>query len=281
MVAKFLGDAARKVGIHPWLAQCRKRINYTRKARINGAVIRIPSICGLACNPSEPWMTGLLAELLPKRSGVFLDVGVNMGQTLVKLKALEPERQYVGFEPNPTCVFYVQDLIRANSFSHCRLLPVGLFARDCIMSLDLFSDNPADSSASLIENFRPTHRVHSRTFVPVFQFDGLGPVLGNQEIGIVKIDVEGAELEVVKCLVNLIRRDRPMFLIEVLPAYSDQNADRISRQKELEDIFNTADYELFRVEKTREDGFAGLRRLEEIGVHGDLNQCDYVMVPKR
>ena len=41
----------------------------------------------------------------------FIDVGVNVGQTLLKLKSISSEINYLGFEPNPNCVNYLKNLI--------------------------------------------------------------------------------------------------------------------------------------------------------------------------
>ena len=258
---------------------CLREVNYTRKIRINDVEMRIPSIHGITCYATEPWMTGLIAKVLQEQHEAFLDVGVNVGQTLVKLKALDPHREYVGFEPNPVCVSYVQELIKANAFENCTLFPVGLFTEDCILCLDFFSDDVTDGSASIIDKFRPDNRIYSQIFIPVFRFDSLYKFLGSKRFGIVKIDVEGAELEVVKSLLELIRRDRPIILIEVLPVYSDENAFRKNRQDELERIFADTDFAILRVEKTRSNTYSGLRHIEKIGIHSDLTQCDYVIVP--
>jgi FkbM family methyltransferase len=225
-------------------------------------------------------MTELLAQVLQEVSGAFLDVGVNLGQTLVKLRAVDPQRPYFGFEPNPFCVSYVQDLIRENCFEDCTLLPVGLFTEDSVLFLDLYADSQADSMASLISNFRPDRRVHSRTFVPVFRYGSVAKLLGDISVGIVKIDVEGAELEVVKSLSQLIGNDRPIIFIEVLPVYSENNDFRRRRQDELEQLLAGTDYAVLRVEKTASDAYRGLRRIERIGIHSDLTRCDYVAVPK-
>jgi hypothetical protein len=58
---------------------------------------------------SEPWMVDALRRLLFLRPGAaFVDVGVNIGQTLLKLKSLAPDIVYVGFEPNPFCALYAR-----------------------------------------------------------------------------------------------------------------------------------------------------------------------------
>ena len=53
----------------------------------------------------------MLENLLKKKNGAYLDIGVNIGQTLMKLKSVNPKIEYIGFEPNATCVHYVNKLI--------------------------------------------------------------------------------------------------------------------------------------------------------------------------
>lgn len=280
MLKKNLGRIVRWMGLQRRLSWYLSKINYTRKVCINNVEIFIPSICGVTCDASEPWMIGLLEKILREQPGAFFDVGVNVGQTLVKVKALDPQREYVGFEPNPACFSFSKDLIKINSFTNCMLLPVGLFTKDCLLPLDFPSDDVTDASASLIMNFRPSRRVHSRVFVPVFQFDSLAEILKDSFVGIVKIDVEGAELEVVKTLLGIIKRDKPVILIEILPVYSEQNDFRKKRQEELEEIFLEIDYVIFRVEKSASGDYQGLSEIEKIGVHDDVARCDYVVYPR-
>ncbi len=241
--------------------------------------IKIPLVAGLQCEVTEPWMIDLLALLLPEREGTFLDVGINLGQTLIKVKAIAPQRQYVGFEPNPNCTFYVNKLIKANQWADCTLLPIGLFTEDTVLPLECIDAGIADSAASLISNFRPDHIIQQRLLVPVFRFETIAHLLPSDRVGWLKIDVEGAELEVVKSLAGVMERDRPMILLEVLPVYQAANQARQARQEALEAIFKAASYSLFRVRKTALGDYDGLRWIEQIGIHGDLSQCDYLVVP--
>lgn len=281
MSNRLLGNLARSLSIRRRVNWYLRRINYARTLRIRGVRIKAPSIYGIACRQSESWMVDLLATVLDQRPGAFLDVGVNVGQTLVKVKAIDPDREYIGLEPNPVCVFYTQNLIRWNAFERCTLLPVGLFTHDSVLALDLFAeDDVADSSASMISHFREDSVVHSSVFVPVFRFDSLAKILGDTVVGVVKIDVEGAELEVLKSLLQLIRRDRPAILIEVLPVYSQDNTFRRERQDELETLFADAGYALHRVGKTSSGAYAGLEPIEAIGIHSDLTKCDYLALPR-
>ncbi len=88
MLKKIIWSLARKMGIQKKVT---RYLNYVKIISINDVEIRISSIRGIACYASELWMIDLLAKFLPERSGVFIDVGVNVGQTLIKLKAIDPK----------------------------------------------------------------------------------------------------------------------------------------------------------------------------------------------
>ena len=267
-------DALRRVA-----KRLSRRLNYVCRVSINDNSIYIPYIYGIRCKITEPWMIELLRMLLKEKEGAFLDVGVNVGQTLIKLKSLDINRKYIGFEPNPACVFYVNELIKKNKFPDCTILPVGLHTEDRVLSLNLFRDVKTDPSASLIENFRPSNRIIEKLYVPAFRFESLTKLLGFNSIAIIKIDVEGAEMEVINSLLEQIRAYRPIMLLEILPVRTEENVLRMERQRELENIINKINYTLYRVGKNGR-AFSSLIRIDTIGIHSDINQCDYVLAPE-
>jgi len=104
-------------------------LNLTGAIEINNKTFVIPVNGGLGFDNlflSEPWMTRLLSRLRPFFSGAFVDVGVNVGQTLLKVYAVNERVNYIGFEPNPICNYYTQELIRLNRFEGCKLIPAGI-----------------------------------------------------------------------------------------------------------------------------------------------------------
>ncbi len=264
---------------HFWITT----VPQTTTITIKDQVIQVPIIQNgdrdLACDLTETWMIAVLEPLLNQNPGTFLDVGVNLGQTLIKVKGLEPGRQYIGFEPNSTCVVYAKSLIKANQFRDCTIVPAGLFTEDALLSLECMDDGDADSSASLIKGFRPEENIQHRILVPVFQFKTIAPSLPLDSVGLIKIDVEGAELEVIQSLYPVFLDWRPITLLEVLPVYSEDNRMRQQRQEQLEGLFADLNYSFFRVEKNSGNEFIGLRKIETIGIHSDLSQCDYIVVP--
>lgn len=228
---------------------------------------------------SEQWMIDLLKIILTDDKKCFVDVGVNVGQTLLKLRSVSRVINYIGFEPNPLCVLYVNDLIKVNRFENCHLIPVGISDLTKIGVLNYFDDSATDGAASIISNFRPNKTILRKEYVPVFTIEDLKNEVDFSEISVLKIDVEGAELEVLKSFFSIIEQSKPVILIEILPVYSEANISRIERQNEIMDIIKRIEYIVYRVIKTG-DRLLGFERISTIGIHSDLNQCEYVLVFK-
>lgn len=246
--------------------------------------MRIPLLNGMGygnMRVSEIWMCQLLNKIIPGRNGCFIDVGVNLGQTLLKLRSVAPSMDYIGFEPNPKCTYYCNALIEANQFKNCRLLPVGLFDKDTVLALNLYSEGGTDPAASVIDNFRPEQKVYQKLYVPVSRFEQMYGLLGITSIAIIKIDVEGAEMEVLESMRPAITRHRPVLLMEILPCHTPDNIFRISRQEKIELMFKELDYQIIRIiKKNNGESIERLEPIETIGVHSNMELCEYVLVPK-
>lgn len=255
--------------------------NLLGQISLNGVVFKIPVIKKLGIENiymSEPWMISLLSKMNLK-DGQFIDVGVNIGQTLLKLKSVNKEIEYIGFEPNPTCIFYSNELIEANQFKNTVIIPTGLADKNGILKLNFYSENISDSSASIIENFRPDQKVKSSQFISVNTVDNISDSVNLKNVKAIKIDVEGAEMEVMDSLKNLIKKNQSIVLIEILPVYTSENTFRLERQQKIEAILIELDYLIYRVIK-KNNKFISIEQIESIGIHKDLNACDYVFIPR-
>lgn len=241
--------------------------------------IRIPIIGGIGfgnLRGTEKWMTEIIELLLNKSNDCFLDVGVNIGQTLIKLKSINRDIEYIGFEPNPLCVFYSERLIKLNKFPNTKIIPAGISNVNQIVSLLFYSDNQSDSSASIVNNFRSVQSVIQEKNIVVLTGD---LIKIESKISILKIDVEGAELMVIEGLIEILKKDRPYIIIEILPVYSLENQDRLLRQNEILRITKDLDYSIFKIVKKPDDTLQELIEISEIPIHSDLTQCDYVFAP--
>ncbi len=267
---------------HKRLLRCLPRHErlFTASIEIADKVFLAPKINGSMCDVSEPWMVQLLGRLLPFRRGTFCDCGVNIGQTLVSVKAADPSRRYVGFEPNAECVAYVEKLVAVNQLENVVIVPVGLAETAGLRKLQLYHGKTSDPSASLVENFRPGEFVETVKLVPVMRFADIEKLLDLADLGLVKIDVEGSEAEVIASMRDALGRFRPWLIVEVLPCYTVSNLPRLERQHRIENMMRAAEYALFRIVKEASGSLRGLIELREIGVHGRIEFSDYVFCPR-
>jgi len=261
-----------------------KLLNYFNllgEISLNDVTFKIPVIKKLGIENiymSEPWMISLLKKMNLK-DGQFIDVGVNIGQTLLKLKSVNQEIEYIGFEPNPTCVFYSNELIEANQFKNTVIIPTGIADKNGVLKLNFYSENISDSSASIIENFRPDQEVKSSQYIPVNTVENISDSISLKNVKAIKIDVEGAEMEVLESFKKLISKNQPVILIEILPVYTSENTFRLDRQEKIESLLSELDYLIYRVNKKNEI-FESLQHIDSIGIHDNLDECEYVFMPK-
>jgi len=257
-------------------------VNQSATIQENGVRFRVPLLGehGYShLNLSEPWMTELLTKtrsLFASDRSLFMDVGTNIGQTLIKLRSVVSDMPYVGFEPNPTCVFYMNALIRANQLQNVEVFPFGVSDQAAVMSLHLYADHDADSAASIINEFRANEKVFRSIHVPVFP---ISAVTLKMPLGFLKIDVEGSEWEVLKSVAPLLESDQPLISTEILPCYRSDNGSRLERQGKIEELLRGLSYECFRIVR-RDNQIDYLWRLEEIGVHSQVAWSDYLWVPR-
>ncbi|NUJ81644.1 FkbM family methyltransferase [Methylocystis sp. FS] len=253
---------------------------FTAAIELSGQVFRTPMINGSMCDVSEPWMVELLGRLLPARAGMFCDCGVNIGQTLIAVKAADPTRRYIGFEPNAECVAYVEKLIAVNRLSDVLIVPVGLAEATGLRKLQLYHGSTSDPSASLVEGFRPGEAIDATKLVPVMRFADVEEFVALPDLGLVKIDVEGAEVEVISSMRDALSKFKPWLIVEILPCYTANNVARLDRQRKIEAMMRDEQYVMFRIFKTQSGALHGLTEIQEIGIHGSLELSDYVFCPK-
>jgi len=254
-------------------------LNLTVPARVSGRGIRVPLVAGVGFDnlqPTERWMDTVLPVLLGHRGGTFVDVGVNVGQTLIKLRRFDAAVPYVGFEPNPVCYTYTQKLIAENRFEHCTLVPVGLSNTATVVSFHMRSDS--DVGASTVDGFRKFGEgPHDVRLVPVFTGDDMLERLGTPSVSVLKVDVEGAELEVLQGFEATLAR-RPFVLCEILPLFSHDGPKgrfRKPRQDALLAFMRHAGYALYRILPD-----ASALPLRDIDVHRDPELTNYLFAPQ-
>jgi len=263
--------------------------NLVVPAHVYGAHFKVPLIRGVGGSHrrgSEAWMVDLLQRLFASSgSAGLIDVGVNIGQTLLKLRSIAPDCRYVGFEPNPFCIQFVNEVIALNGFRHCQIVPVALSTAPGL--IDFVADSEADSAASMVENLRPGKPSIRKQYVAMMAFDDIAGGLDVHGIPVVKIDVEGAELDVLGGMRRFLRDSRPLVVCEVLHAHSPAQVPLMhGRNAALIALLADAGYTACRIRKTNgQASVAGLEPVVEFpdDVFHPLASpplCDYLFVPR-
>ena len=265
------------LSLRKWRRRADERINRLGRVRVGGQSYLVPITGGVRVPDSEPWMFETMRCLFKLRAGPFIDVGVNLGQTLLKKVALDARRPYLGFEPNPSCIAYLAKLQAANNLHDHLVLPVGLSVETTITSLLTRPGNDVDASATLVHGFRSDQNTFQK-FVPTFSLQDLPGDLIPSGVAIIKIDVEGAELSVIETLQPVLLKDRPYITLELLPNYGGNRPERLARQREIEQLLQTHQYAIFRI-RHPEGSLAGIERCPDFGVHSDVEQSDYILCP--
>lgn len=233
----------------------------------------------------EAWKEVIYRDLPETPDGLFIDIGANLGQTLIELRMVDRDRPYLGFEPNPDCLHYIYTLIDRNDFRCVELVAVGIGATAEILSLYLPKGRSTDSTATLIGDLRPGRDYQVRQ-VPIIDGAQLNTVIGGRAIGLVKIDVEGAELEVVTGLRDLLEQQRPPVLCEVL--FTDPEASiehsRV-RNQALESVLLEIDYRILQIRKSPDlRQVASLSPIEIFPTDhyrpDNAALCDYLLLPR-
>ena len=174
----------------------------------------------------------LQRELRP--GDTFFDVGANAGFfSLVAARLVGPRGRCVAFDPAPENVASVREQIELNALSHCTAMEqaVGAAAGRATFSFS----TPGDSTGHLGESAAGEA---SRT-VEVTTLDEAARRHGRPAF--VKVDVEGAEVDVLRGASDLLATARPRWLIEL---HGDQQAAEARR------VMDGAGYKLFTLEGT-------------------------------
>jgi len=260
-----------------------KHLNINIKSIVNKRQVLIPVINekGLSnyLQLSEIWMIDLIQRLYQDSliEGCFVDVGANIGQTLIKIKSIDPDIHYIGFEPNPNCINYLEKLIQTNNYNNSKIVPVAISDKTAVTELIFVNNSEIDSSASLIKNFRSPSSGTKTLQIPAFKFADIEYLIPDK-IGLLKIDVEGAELEVLSSFIKRVTNDRSLILVEILPAYNKGNHSRINRQNKIFELVEKNRYLIYRILKINDD-FQHLQKMDQFEIHDDLDLCDYLLIP--
>ena len=160
----------------------------------------------------EPALQDILADQL--RSGmVFYDVGANVGFLAILASRLVGDAGQVHcFEPLPANVEQIRHNASLNQFSQVKVHAVALAQIDSKASFRV-SERP--TFGALTDSPMTVDKQIATIEVPVRRLDSLFEECTLPAPNIIKIDIEGSELDFLAGSEQVLRRFRPLLLIEL------------------------------------------------------------------
>lgn len=183
------------------------------------------------CNELE--LAVLLA--LIQYPGLVVEVGANMGiHTVPMARALQDKgRKLVAFEPQPVVFQQLCANLALNGLMNVTALPFACGEAPGVVAFPR-PDYTKRGNFGGISMSEPTSAAREvNVQVPCLKLDDL---LLNEKLGLLKIDVEGFELRVLKGCAQVIHRSKPLLYLE---------NDRADRSQELIEWLWAAGYDLW------------------------------------
>jgi FkbM family methyltransferase len=166
---------------------------------------------GYALGTTEPQMQAVLEKYL-KPGDTFYDVGACVGfLSIVAARLVGPEGHVVAFEPLPRNVEAIEHNRKLNALGNLKIFGKALSNENAVLEL-LVSKDPTGSKLASTGVAPDTEGVIQVETVALDDF--LGPE-GLSPPTVVKIDVEGAELDVIAGMKEILTRYRPVIICEM------------------------------------------------------------------
>ena len=134
--------------------------------------------------------------------GIYIDVGANIGNHSVYFANHCPSMKVISFEPEKECFYYLQLNMKTNSLKEFDLHNLGVWDGNRRGYLKRFPSHKNMGQSRLVDM--------SDYEVELVSLDSFI----DEEVGLIKIDIEGGEERVIKGARNTITRDKPTIICE-------------------------------------------------------------------
>lgn len=146
-----------------------------------------------------------------KKGDTVIDIGANIGLYTVTLAhAIGPDGRVFAIEPVKKNCESLKKNIENNHLSNTTIFPIAIGEQNGETKIHLPSDL---AFASVVTSTKEAAENDTVT-VPLKTLDSIWEETGEKKIKLIKIDVEGAELSVLKGATKLLQKNKPLLLIE-------------------------------------------------------------------
>ncbi|NES66830.1 MAG: FkbM family methyltransferase [Okeania sp. SIO2D1] len=176
------------------------------------------------------------------RSGdVFYDIGANVGFfSTIAGKLVNDSGQVYAFEPAPANLYAIKHNIQLNGFSNTEVLEKAVSQKSGKGEL-LLGNYSGSHTLSTTDKSSNHKKYHSRISVDIISIDDLIEQQAIKPPSVVKIDVEGAELDVIEGMCQTIQKFKPVLIYEI----DDRKQDRLLlKEKEINKLIDSFGYKI-------------------------------------
>ncbi|HEY0976296.1 MAG TPA: FkbM family methyltransferase [Flavobacteriales bacterium] len=207
----------------------------------------------------------VIERMLPER-GVFVDIGANIGlMTVLAARLVGPQGRVIAFEPNPVARAILERNVRINDLTQVQVSPMAIGS---IPSRSTIYEGVGSNRgrATLVQP--SVERVGQE--VEVVRLSDV--VHAEDRMDLVKMDIEGFELEALKGMSEILARPEPPMLIVECSGGRENSFGRGS-DPIFEHLIGLGKYRLFRGRsgKERLSPLIEVRSVQEMPDHDNLH----------
>jgi FkbM family methyltransferase len=151
--------------------------------------------------------------------GTYVDVGANIGNHTVYFGKFLADH-VIAIEPHPDLLPVLRRNLRRNALTNVCVLACAVGARESVGRMGLrqacaLAANIGGSHVEVVDPARPESAEAGATPVRVTTLDRALADLARQEVTLVKLDIEGMELDALQGATSLLAKERPQLVIEL------------------------------------------------------------------
>lgn len=176
---------------------------------LDGSDTRSIGVSVIAEGRYEPLLQEALLAVASECSS-FADVGANVGFYSIAVRATNPSCDVIAFECNPKVREHFAKNIELNGLDSISVRPEAL--SDRFEDADFYVPAFTGSGGGSLRDLHPEEEASQKFRVSVLPLDSLGL----EHLDLLKIDVEGAELGVIRGGLSSLEISRPTIFVELL-----------------------------------------------------------------
>ena len=215
----------------------------------------------------EPHLTRLWTRILAKNA-VAIDVGANIGaHTLTMARCVGSGGRVLAFEPNPIVRQVLVRNLALNAITHVDVFDCALGSRRGALPLRVPKQDSAEFSNLGLASLVALETPHDLVTVEVQKLDDVLASLTVTRVDVIKIDVQGYEMETLHGMRDCLTRHRPVLVFEY-DAWAWRQAK--VEPRDAFDLLDSAGYDLFRLDGSGPTGERALDRSAGLPDYLDL-----------